>query len=112
MPDGGYRCFPVARAGSDTPGQFPQECPPGASLRIEAQILSCNRSMASASAKIWWDEHVVAEAVLSYGFIAKNLLQPGFQDEVLTAYLASHQTAFGQLAGASPGSAAVVGEEK
>jgi len=60
---------------------------PGSSLRIEADILSCNNSTASALAKIRCNDHVVADATLVFGFIRKNLLQPGFQDEVLAMYL-------------------------
>jgi len=60
---------------------------PGSSLRIEADILSCNNSTASAFAKIRCNDHVVADATLVFGFIRKNLLQPGFQDEVLAMYL-------------------------
>jgi 3-hydroxyacyl-[acyl-carrier-protein] dehydratase len=65
---------------------------PGASLRIEAQILSRNNNTASASAKIWCDDQVVADATLMFGFIEKKLLQPGFQDEVLEAYLRRART--------------------
>jgi 3-hydroxyacyl-[acyl-carrier-protein] dehydratase len=60
---------------------------PGASLRIEAQIVSRNNSTASASAKIWCENQMVADATLVFGFIEKKLLTPGFQDEVLAAYL-------------------------
>jgi 3-hydroxyacyl-[acyl-carrier-protein] dehydratase len=60
---------------------------PGASLRIEAQIVSRNNSTASASAKIWCENQIVADATLVFGFIEKKLLKPGFQDEVLAAYL-------------------------
>jgi 3-hydroxyacyl-[acyl-carrier-protein] dehydratase len=60
---------------------------PGASLRIEAQILSCNNSTATSFAKILLDEQLVADATLVFGFIQKNLLTAGFEDEVLAAYL-------------------------
>ena len=60
---------------------------PGASLRIEAQIVSRNTSTASAAAKIWCENQIVADATLVFGFIEKKLLKPGFQDEVLAAYL-------------------------
>lgn len=60
---------------------------PGSNLRIEADILSCNNITASALAKIRCNDHVVADATLVFGFILKNLLQPGFQDEVLAMYL-------------------------
>lgn len=60
---------------------------PGSSLRIEAEILSCNEGTASASAKIWCSGQIVADAVLVFAFIKKDLLTPGFQDEVLEAYL-------------------------
>lgn len=60
---------------------------PGASLRIEAEILSCNRNTAAANAKILCDGQAVADAALIFGFIQKNLLPAGFQDEVLAAYL-------------------------
>lgn len=62
---------------------------PGSSLRIEAEILSCNQSTASAHAKIQCQDQVVADATLVFGFILKNLLPAGFQDEILTAYLNS-----------------------
>ena len=62
---------------------------PGSALRIEAQIVSRNDTTASAAAKIWFDDRVVADAVLVFGFIQKKLLQPGFQDEILAAYLRS-----------------------
>lgn len=64
---------------------------PGASLRIEAEIQSCNRSTATSIAKIRCQEQVVADATLIFAFIQKNLLPAGFQDEVLAAYLASAQ---------------------
>jgi 3-hydroxyacyl-[acyl-carrier-protein] dehydratase len=60
---------------------------PGASLRIEAQIVSNNKDTATASAKIWCEDQIAADANLIFGFIQKNLLQPSFQDEVLQAYL-------------------------
>lgn len=60
---------------------------PGSDLRIEAEILSNTGSTASATAKIWCAEQIVADATLLFGFIEKGLLQPGFQDEVLAAYL-------------------------
>lgn len=60
---------------------------PGSSLRIEAEILSCNRNTASAQAKILCQDQVVADAALIFGFIQKSLLQAGFQDEVLAEYL-------------------------
>jgi 3-hydroxyacyl-[acyl-carrier-protein] dehydratase len=68
---------------------FRKSVVPQASLRIEAQILSCNDSTATASAKIWCETQVVADATLVFGFIEKSLLAQGFQDEVLTAYLRS-----------------------
>jgi 3-hydroxyacyl-[acyl-carrier-protein] dehydratase len=60
---------------------------PRSSLRIEAQILSCNNSTATASAKITCEDQIVSDATIVIGFIQKSLLQPGFQDEVLAAYL-------------------------
>jgi 3-hydroxyacyl-[acyl-carrier-protein] dehydratase len=64
---------------------------PGSSLRIEAEILSCNRSTATANAKIQCDGQAVADATLVFGFIQKSLLPAGFQDEVLAAYLNGKQ---------------------
>ena len=66
---------------------FRKSVTPGSKLRIEAEILSFNSSAATALAKIWCDEQLVADASLVFGFIQKNMLQPGFQDEVLTEYL-------------------------
>lgn len=60
---------------------------PGSSLRIEAEILSCNPSTATAHGKILCDGQAVADATLVFGFIRKSLLPEGFQDEVLAAYL-------------------------
>jgi 3-hydroxymyristoyl/3-hydroxydecanoyl-(acyl carrier protein) dehydratase len=60
---------------------------PRSSLRIEAQILSCSNSTATASAKITCEEQIVSDATMVIGFIQKSFLQPGFQDEVLAAYL-------------------------
>lgn len=59
---------------------------PGSSLRIEAEILTCNDKIATAHAKIFCDGHAVADTTLVIGFIAKGLLQDGFKDEVLAAY--------------------------
>lgn len=64
---------------------------PGADLRIEAEIQSSNQSTAGAHAKIRCGDQVVADAVLMFGFIKKDLLQPGFKDEVLAAYLKEKQ---------------------
>jgi len=66
---------------------FRKSVVPGAFLRIEAQIGSCNSNTATASAKIWSADEIVADATLVFGFIEKSLLQTGFQDEVLDAYL-------------------------
>ena len=60
---------------------------PGASLQIEASILSCNNSTASATGKIYCEREVVAEATLLFGFVQKSLLRPGYQDEILADYL-------------------------
>ena len=60
---------------------------PGSDLRIEAEIVSHTDSTASAAAKIRCNDEVVADATLVFGFIQKDLLQAGFQDEVLAAYL-------------------------
>ena len=66
---------------------FRQIVLPGSSLRIDAEIVSCNSNTATASAKIWCEDRVVADASLMFGFIQRNLLQSGFQDEVLSEYL-------------------------
>ena len=66
---------------------FRKSVPPASTLRIEAEILSCNKSTASAHAKIRSGDQVVADAGMVFGFIRKDLLQPGFQDEVLAAFL-------------------------
>jgi 3-hydroxyacyl-[acyl-carrier-protein] dehydratase len=60
---------------------------PGSSLRIEAEILSCNQSTATATAKTRCDDQVVSDTTLVFGFIKKDLLPAGFQDEVLAAFL-------------------------
>lgn len=60
---------------------------PGASLRIEAEIISCNKHTAAANARIKCDGEGVADASLVFGFIAKDQLVPGFRDEVLAAWL-------------------------
>ena len=60
---------------------------PNSSLRIEAQILSHNDNTATASSRVLCDEQVVADATLVFGFIQKDLLTEGFNDEVLKAYL-------------------------
>jgi len=60
---------------------------PGSYLRIEAQIISRSSSTATASGRIWCQDEAVADATLVFGFIEKKLLQAGFQDEVLSAYL-------------------------
>ena len=60
---------------------------PGASLQIDANIISYNSNTASAAGKICCDGEVMADATLLFGFVQKSLLQPGFQDEVLAAYL-------------------------
>ena len=65
---------------------------PGSKLRIEAEILSCNSSAATAHAKIWYDEQVVADASLVFGFIQKDKLLPGFQDEILAEYLSRKES--------------------
>lgn len=61
---------------------------PGATLRIEAEILSCNRHTAAANARLRNGGEGVADASLVFGFIAKDQLLPGFRDEVLEAWLA------------------------
>jgi 3-hydroxymyristoyl/3-hydroxydecanoyl-(acyl carrier protein) dehydratase len=60
---------------------------PGSNLRIEAEILSLTESTASASSRILCKALVVADATLVFGFIQKDLLEAGFQDEVLATYL-------------------------
>lgn len=65
---------------------------PGSELRIEAEIFSSTESTASAASKIWCKGQVVADATLVFGFIQKDLLQAGFQDEVLAAYLKRNET--------------------
>jgi 3-hydroxyacyl-[acyl-carrier-protein] dehydratase len=60
---------------------------PKSKLRIEAEILSCNRSTASAFSKVWCESQTVADATLVFGFIDKSFLQADFQDEVLQAFL-------------------------
>lgn len=70
---------------------FRKSVPPGSSLRIEAEILSCNRSTATSHGKILCDGQAVADATLVFGFIRKDLLPAGFQDEVLAAYLDGRQ---------------------
>lgn len=65
---------------------------PGSELRIEAEIFSQTSGTASASAKIWCNEQVVADSTLLIGFIEKGLLQADFQDEVLAAYLKRRAT--------------------
>jgi 3-hydroxyacyl-[acyl-carrier-protein] dehydratase len=66
---------------------FRKIVPPGSSLRIEAEINSCNQGSASAYAKILLQGQTVADATLMFGFIQRSLLPAGFQDEVLAAYL-------------------------
>src|SRR5215475_12319943 len=48
---------------------------PYSSLRIDAQILSCNTNTATASAKISCENEIVADASLLFGFIQRSLLQ-------------------------------------
>lgn len=60
---------------------------PGSSLRIEAEITSCNKTAAGATAKLSCRGEAVADCSLLFGFIGKDKLQPGYRDEVLAAYL-------------------------
>lgn len=60
---------------------------PGASLQIEASILSCNNTTASATGKVRWERESAAEATLLFGFVQRNLLRQGYQDEILAEYL-------------------------
>jgi 3-hydroxyacyl-[acyl-carrier-protein] dehydratase len=60
---------------------------PGSYLRIEADIRSNTQSTASSGSKILCEDQIVADALLVFGFIQKDLLRAGFRDEVLTAYL-------------------------
>lgn len=59
---------------------------PGAELRIEATIVSSTAGTASATAKIFDTDINVADAILVFGFIDRNLLETSFRDEVLAAY--------------------------
>ncbi len=59
---------------------------PGASLKIEAIIETCNRNTSAARGKIVLDGEIVADASILLGFISRNCLQTGYEDGVLQAY--------------------------
>ena len=63
---------------------------PDSELRIEANILSLTGSTATAAAKILCNAQVVSDANLVFGFIEKSLLQAGYEDEILSAWLKRH----------------------
>jgi 3-hydroxyacyl-[acyl-carrier-protein] dehydratase len=71
-----------------TRANFRKSVMPGSTLRIDATIESCNQRTASAQGAIACAGARVADASLMFGFIAKNFLTAGFQDEVLRDYLA------------------------
>ena len=68
---------------------FRKPVPPGSLLRIEAEIQACNEKTAQAQARILCGEALMSDAALMFGFIPKGMLQAGFRDEVLAAYLES-----------------------
>jgi 3-hydroxyacyl-[acyl-carrier-protein] dehydratase len=68
---------------------FRRSVAPGSVLRIEVSIESCNERTAAAQGHITCQGARVADASLTYGFIAKNLLTADFEDEVLRNYLTS-----------------------
>ena len=71
-----------------TRANFRKQVTPGSTVRIEATIESCNNLTANARGFITCEGTRVAEASLTYGFIPKDLLVAGFEDEVLRNYLA------------------------
>jgi 3-hydroxyacyl-[acyl-carrier-protein] dehydratase len=66
---------------------FRKPVAPGSSLRIEAEIQSHTQGTAIAVARIRCQDQLVSDATLVFGFVKKDLLQAGYQDEVLQAYL-------------------------
>lgn len=60
---------------------------PGSSLLIEAFVETCNRSTSTARGRVLLEGQTVAEASILFGFIPWSVLKPGFEDEVLKAYL-------------------------
>jgi 3-hydroxyacyl-[acyl-carrier-protein] dehydratase len=74
-----------------TRANFRRQVVPGSTLRIEATIASCNKSTATAQGFIICDGMRVADSTITYGFIAKDLLTVGFQDEILHRYLVENK---------------------
>jgi 3-hydroxyacyl-[acyl-carrier-protein] dehydratase len=66
---------------------FRKAVPPGSLLRIEAEIQSLTQGTAIANARIRCDGQPVSDATLVFGFVRKDQLLAGYQDEVLQAYL-------------------------
>jgi 3-hydroxyacyl-[acyl-carrier-protein] dehydratase len=65
---------------------FRKQVLPDSTLRIEADITTCNAHTATAQAKISCDDQTVADATVVFGFIQKGALTPGFEDEVLLEF--------------------------
>jgi|SRR5882672_5871781 len=72
-----------------TRANFRKSVTPGSIVRIEATIESCNNRTESAQGPITCEGTRVADSSLTFGFIQKNLLAAGFEDEVLRKYLAA-----------------------
>ncbi len=72
-----------------TRANFRKTVTPGTTVRIEATIESCNKLTASAEGFVTCKGARVAEASLTYGYIPKNLLTVGFEDEALRNYFAT-----------------------
>ena len=73
----------VARA------NFRKSVTPGATLRIDATIESCNNRTATAQGTIACEGTRVADSSLVFSFIPKEFLTANFEDEVLRNYLAT-----------------------
>lgn len=71
-----------------TRANFRKQVVPGSTLLIEATINSCNKVTATAQGFVTCEGTRIADSLITYGFISKDLLTVGFEDEVLRDYLA------------------------
>jgi 3-hydroxyacyl-[acyl-carrier-protein] dehydratase len=68
-------------------GNFRKIVHPGVTLRMHARITSVTAATAAADAFVERDGERVADASLLFGYVDRNFLSPGYQDEVLRDYL-------------------------
>src|SRR5688572_1657004 len=68
-------------------GNFRKVVQPGVTLTMRAKITSVTAATAGADAVVERDGERVADASLLFGYVSRDFLSPGYEDEALHEYL-------------------------